>query len=199
MRKLLCISWLILIAAVSHGDWSSGNSWESNGGTIIGDRTITGDLTVGGRLMVPMGEVVFLSTTGTTVTIPSQSDGSTNMVKSTVTSSLNSISEDFDNGGSNDGSLRYTGATTRKFHCALTWSIVAATGGDAFVLGLAVNGTPVSGSKVIQTCAGTNIQGSAIHCFVQMNTNDVLTLYIGNLTAGRNVVIKSMNIFAMGM
>jgi hypothetical protein len=200
MKKLLSVfTSLVLCAGIASGDFNTGNSWDADGGTIAGDLTVNGDLTPNGRLMLPMGEISYFNTTGTTITIASQSDGSTNMVHATVASSLNSLSADFDNGGANDGSLRYTGTTTRMFHCALTWSIVAATGGDVFVLGMAVNGTPVVSSKVIQTLAGTNVQGSAIHSFVELETNDVLTLYIGNLTAGRNAVIRSINLFAMGM
>lgn len=157
------------------------------------------DQTPKGRLIVPMGEIDYFNTTGTAVTIAAQSDGSTNMVQVSLATALDAASEDFDNGGANDGTLRYIGTVTRKFHIASTWSFVAATAGDVFVLGVAVNGSVHSHGKVIQTGAGTNNNGNANHILLELEPNDELSLYVGNLTAGRNATFKTFNLFAMGM
>lgn len=164
-----------------------------------GDVTVAGDLTPTGALIVPMGEISYFAVAGTTVTIAAQSDGSTNMVVVPVVTALNAESQSFDNGGANNGRLRYTGVTTRMFHIALSWSAQAATPADVFVLGVAKNGTPVAASKVINTINGTQIQGSAIHVYFSMVTNDYIELYVGNTTAGRDIKVMTLNLFAMGM
>jgi len=153
-------------------------------------------LTPVGRLNVPMAEVAYFNTTGTAVTISAQSDGSTNMV---VIAPATTLSNDlsFDNGGADNGRLRYTGATTRTFHVAVTFSGTPATPNDVFVAGIAKGGVIDADCKVLGSSAGT--QFSALHCMVSLATNEYLELYIGNITASRNIIIKSLNIFAMGM
>lgn len=156
---------------------------------------VKGSTTPHGRLLLPMGEVSYFSTTGTLITIAAQSDGSTNMVVVNPTSTLNNDME-FDNGGSNNGRLRYTGTTTKTFHVAVTMSGTPANANDVFVFGVAKNGTVQAASKVLGSSSGT--QFSSIHLMVSLATNDYLELYVGNTTAGRNFTAKSLNIFAMG-
>jgi hypothetical protein len=144
-----------------------------------------------------MGEASYFDTTGTLVTIAAQSNGTTNMVVVAPTTTFIEC-QDFDNGGSDAGRIRYTGNETLHFHCACTWSCLAATGNDVFVLGVAKNGTVVASSKIINTLAANAVQGNAIHVIVELAKNDYLELYIGNLTAGRNATIRSLNLFAMG-
>lgn len=98
--------------------------------------------------MLPMGEVSYFNTTGTLVTISSTSDGSTNMVVVAPTSTLVNDME-FDNGGANNGRLRYTGAVSKTFHIAVTLSGTPATVNDIFVFGVAKNGTVQATSKVL--------------------------------------------------
>jgi len=157
------------------------------------------DQTPAGRLVVPMGEIDYFDTTGTAVTIGSQSDGSTNLVKVAPATALSAGSYAFDNGGADNGRLRYTGAVTRMFHIACSWSFVAATAGDVFVLAIAKSGTPSTTGKVIQTGAGTNNNGNANHIMLELAQNEYIELFVGNLTAGRNATFKDVNLFAMGM
>jgi len=145
----------------------------------------------------PMGEVSYFNTTGTAVTISAQSDGSTNMVKVAPVTSGN-FHYQFDNGGANDGRLRYTGSETLFFHIALTWSAKGAAN-NRFVLGVAKNGSVIASGKVIQDLTTTSVQGSAIHVAVSMVTNDYLELFVGNLSAVNNVTVLTLNLFAMGM
>jgi hypothetical protein len=158
--------------------------------------TITGDVTPQGRLMVPMGEVAYFNTTGTSVTIGSQSNGATNMVVVAPTSTLTNDME-FDNGGADTGRMRYTGATTKVFHVAVTLSGTPTQPNDVFVFGIAKNGTVDPDCRVLGSASGT--QFSALHCMVTLATNQYLEAYVGNTSAGRNITIKSLNLFAMGM
>src|SRR5574341_1740111 len=147
----------------------------------------------------PMGEVSYYSATGTVITISAQSNGSTNMVKAAPTTDFTSLTRGFDNGGANNGRLRYIEGPTRMFHCALTWSLSAATANDQFVLAAFKNDALVAESRVINTLASAAIGGSAIHAFVEMATNDYIELFVGNLSGARNATIYTLNIFAMGM
>jgi hypothetical protein len=150
----------------------------------------------------PMGEISFFNGTPKIITISSQSNGSTNMVLCNPTSALttNMMGMGFDNGGANTGRLRYTGATTRIFHVACTISVGPVTSNDQFVFGVARNGTVLSTSKVIQkTNNSGEIMSTALHVMVTLAQNEYLELYVGNMTAGRNVEIYSLNFFALGM
>jgi hypothetical protein len=155
------------------------------------------DQTPAGRLILPMGEIDYFDTTGTAVAIASQSDGATNLVEVAPVTALSAASHEFEQ--SANGRLRYTGAVTRMFHIACSWSFVAATAGDVFVLVVSKSGTPSTTGKVIQTGAGTNNNGNANHVMLELATGDYLSLFVGNLTAGRNATFKTVNLFAMGM
>lgn len=164
-----------------------------------GNISNSGTITPGGRLMIPMGEISYFSTTGTTVTISGTSDGSSNMVVVNPTTTLNNDME-FDNGGSNNGRLRYTGATTRTFHVACTISYSAAVANQNGVFGVAKNGTVVAASKILPFLGlATDTRSTALHLMVSLATNDYLELYVGNTTASNNITIKTLNLFAMGM
>ena len=143
--------------------------------------------------------------TGTAITISAQSNGLTNMVKVNPTTAITVFDMDistsgnhFDNGGANNGTMRYVAEDTYHFHIACTWSASPATGGDIFVFGVAKNGTVLTPSRIIQTLTGSETQGNAIHVATTMGDTDYIELYVGNLTAARNVTIKTVNLFAMG-
>jgi len=159
--------------------------------------TAYGPFTPHERLMLPMGEVSYFSTTGTAITITTQSDGSTNMVVVPVVTTGN-FDLEFDNGGANNGRLRYTGAVTKVFHVACSWSL-SGTGGDIFVVGVAQNGSVIAASKVLQTEATNARNGNALHVVATLETNDYLELYIGNTSDTSDPTVYSLNLFAMGM
>jgi len=147
----------------------------------------------------PMGEVNYFSMTGTAVVIASQSDGSTNMVKAAPISTGN-FACGFDNGGADNGRLRYIGAATRDFHVAMSWSVLGgAAPVDLLVVGVAKNGSVVAGSKVLQGVSNTQVQGNALHVMVTLATNDYLELFFGNTTDTDDLTLYSLNLFAMGM
>ncbi|SHG26044.1 hypothetical protein SAMN05443549_10330 [Flavobacterium fluvii] len=150
----------------------------------------------------PMGEISFFNGIPKIITISSPSNGSTNMVLCNPATALttNMMGVGFDNGGANTGRLRYTGATTRVFHVACTISVGPIASNDQFVFGIARNGTVLSTSKVIQkTNNSGEIMSTALHIMVTLAQNEYLELYVGNMTAGRNVEIYSLNFFALGM
>src|SRR3990167_6028419 len=167
--------------------------------TKFGATELTGNMTCTARLLVPMAEVSYFDTTGTTITIAAASDGSTNMV---VCNPATTLDNDlgFDNGGSNNGRLRHTGTVTKKFHIACTVSITSTSANDTFVMGLAKNGTVDPNCKVIQkiTTSG-DTQSTSLHCMMELATNDYVEMYVGNMTDADDFIIKTLNIFAMGM
>lgn len=148
----------------------------------------------------PMGEVSYFDMTGTSIAIAAQSDGSSNMVKVNPTTTLSSLCEDFDNGGANDGRLRYTGRKTKLFHVACTISLAPSAAADTFVFGVAKGGTVIAASKVLYKVLNAgDTRSTALHVFVQLATNEYLELYVGNTTDADDLTIKSVNLFAMGM
>lgn len=165
-----------------------------------GNLKINGGTVPVGRLIVPMGEISYFDTTGTTITISGTSDGSTNMVVVNPTTALSSGVYEFDNGGSNNGRLRYTGTTTKMFHVACTVSIASSGVNDVFVMGIAKGGTVIATSKVMNkiTAAG-DTQSTALHVMAELATNEYIELYVGNMTDTDNLVIKTLNLFAVGM
>jgi len=145
------------------------------------------------------GEASYFSTTGTTIDIIAQSDGSSNMVKVGPTTTFTAFSN-FDNGGADNGRIRYIGTYPDTFHVAVTISVASSAPNDSFVYGIAKNGVVLSTSKVIQkiTTAG-DTKSTALHVAVTLNTNDYLELYVGNLSSTNDAIAKTVNVFALGM
>ena len=164
------------------------------------DNTFSGTNTFDGKVELPMGEVSYFNTTGTGVTISAQSDGSTNMVKCSVTSVLSDPCSCFDNGGANNGRLRYVETVTKDFHIACTISIAPEEANDTFVFGVAKNGTIIDSCKVlVKVLNAGDTRSTALHAFTSLATNDYLELYVGNTTDAGDVTIKTLTLFAMGM
>lgn len=149
-----------------------------------------------GRLRFPMGQIDYFNLTGTVITIGAQSDGSTNLVDLNMTTATAGLGQ-FDNGGANDGKLRYLGASPLHFHIAFTCSGTPQTGNDEFVFVYAIDGVPQTVGKVVGSFGST--QFTASHLMVTLNPNEVLSMKIGNITAGRNFTVQSFNLFALGM
>ncbi len=157
---------------------------------------VTGTTTPTGRVVLPIGQVGYFNTTGTLTTIASASDGTTNLVALAPTTTA-TIDTGFDNGGSNNGALRYTGATTKYADIAVTASGTPATDNEVFVFAIAKNGTAIDGCQVLGTLIGT--RPVALHCVTTLAQNDVITLKAGNTTAGHDLTVKSLNIQALLM
>lgn len=148
----------------------------------------------------PMGEIRYFSTTGTRIFITNQSNGSSNMVKCAPTTTFDGLGE-FDNGGSNNGRLRYTGKNTKTFHiaCTISGDLNSSTN-VTFVFGIAKNGTVVNASKVLNRIASTtDTQSTSLHLMITMAPNDYLELYVGNITSTADFQFMTLNLFALGM
>lgn len=152
------------------------------------------------RLLLPMGEISYFDITGTAVVITTQSDGSTNMVKAAPATALSSGGMEFDNGGANNGRLRYTGTATKMFHVACTISVAPAGANDTFVFGVAKGGTVIATSKVLlQAINASQPRSTALHVMIELATNEYLELFVGNTTDADDCTVHSLNLFAMGM
>lgn len=155
---------------------------------------------IGGLEYAPMGEISFFNISGTsTGAFPAvTTDGIANMIKCNVATAFNGSI--FDNGGANDGRLRYTGDEMKHFHIACTISISPSSNNQNLVFAVAKNGVVIPASRVIQRTGTTSdIQSTAIHVSVHMMKNDYLELYAGNISGTSAVNIHSINLFAMGM
>jgi hypothetical protein len=148
----------------------------------------------------PMGEISYFSTSGTPINISTQSNGSTNMVVCRPTTTLLNRGE-FDNGGSNNGKLRYTGKNTKIFHIACTISGTL-TGGTnkTLVFGIAQSGTIKDASKVLNRFSNSNdVQSTALHVMLTMAPNDYLEFYVGNISSSDDFSFRTFNLVAIGM
>ena len=73
-------------------------------------------------------------------------------------------------------------------------------GTNLYVFGVAKNGVVASACKVIQSIAVSSAtESTALHCMVSLATNDYIELYAGNLTDTDDIIVKTINLFAMGL
>jgi hypothetical protein len=147
-----------------------------------------------------MGEISFFSTTGTNIGISSASDGSSNMVVCRPITTLLNRGE-FDNGGSNNGRLRYTGKDTKIFHIACTISGTLKAGTNkTLVFGIAQSGTIKNASKVLNRFSSSNdVQSTSLHVMLTMAPNDYLDFYVGNISSSDDFSFRTFNLVAIGM
>lgn len=148
----------------------------------------------------PMGEISYFSLTGANINITTQSDGTTNMVVCSPTTTLLNRGE-FDNGGSDIGRLRYTGKNTKTFHIASTISGTLISGSSkTLVFGIAKNGSVQSNSKVLNRFSSTgDVQSTSMHAMLTLAPNDYLELYVGNISGSENFSFRTFNLVAIGM
>jgi hypothetical protein len=148
----------------------------------------------------PMGEISYFSTTGAIIGISSASDGSSNMKVCRPTTTLLNRGE-FDNGGSNNGRLRYIGKSTKIFHIACTISGTLDSGTNkTMVFGIAQNGTIKTSSKVLNRISNTtDVQSTSLHVMLTMAPNDYLDFYVGNISSSDDFSFRTFNLVAIGM
>ena len=148
----------------------------------------------------PMGEISYFSTTGANINITNQSNGSTFMVVCNPTTTLLNRGE-FDNGGSNNGRLRYIGKNTKTFHIACTISGTLISGSNkTLVFGIAKSLSVQSSSKVLNRFSNTgDVQSTSMHAMLTLAPNDYLELYVGNISSTDNFSFRTFNLVAIGM
>lgn len=79
-------------------------------------------------------------------------------------------------------------------------SVASSAPNDVFVYGIAVNGNVLPNSKVIQKITNTgDTKSTALHVATTLNPNDYVELYVGNISGANDAVVKTVNIFALGM
>jgi hypothetical protein len=148
----------------------------------------------------PMGEISYFNTTGTTIGISSASDGSSNMkVCRPLTVLLNR--GEFDNGGSNNGRLRYIGKNTKTFHiaCTISGTLVSGTN-KTLVFGIAKNNAVATSSKVLNKFSSvSDVQSTSLHVMLTMAPNDYLDFYVGNISSSDDFSFRTFNLVAIGM
>lgn len=141
------------------------------------------------------GQLYFFDLLGTDITISGTSDGSTNMVKINVATAL-SQEVNFNNGGSDNGRIKYTGVPTIKCTIAATIGFTTFINADAYVFCIAKTGTTDNSTRNIYTSrTTTDLDSVAITGMVELATNDYVELYVGNMTEISNIKIKSLNLW----
>lgn len=192
----------VRLASGNYVDLTSNQMMIGGMKTFTNGVTVNGMLMPQGRLMLPMGEISYFNYTGFNVPITSTMTspgalGTDNMVKinPTVTSFVN---DGFGTG--TNSRLTYTGATTRYFHIALSFSYQSVSGNDTFVFGVAKNGVVQNSSKMfITTGLQGNDQSTALHVLLSLALNDYIEFYVGNTEDADDVLMTSFNFVAIGM
>lgn len=150
-----------------------------------------------GTIINAYGGVHYFNLTGTTQTLTGTSDGTTNTYKVTVSTALASSSLNFDNGGADNGRLRYTGAVSNVFQITARMALEGASTGD-FVVSIAKNGAVVSETRQL-TAVNTNndIENVEVCAILTLLTNEYVEVFIGRTGGTLNPVVHSLAIEAV--
>ena len=169
------------------------NAVNIGGGRLAVDSAqINGPLNYAGVKSHWMGEVYMVGN-ATATTIASTA----NYVKVAGTTIIGN-NMGFDNGGGISNRLRYTGAVTRMFHVAVSFSFSTASNSQNVEFAVFKNGVRID-SSVQETKTGTagDVQSTALHVVATLATNDYLEVFCRNLSTASNVTVKNLNFFAM--
>jgi hypothetical protein len=147
---------------------------------------------------LPVGELSYFSTTGSLVSINASTiDGSTNMFLCNPLTTLSTNNFDFsltDNAG-----LKYTGKTTKSFRISATVSALPSTSGAYIYQLKKTNSSFLATSRIIENMIISEHKSSRIEVFTTLEPNDSIELWIGKIGGTGNVLIKSLNLFAVGI
>jgi len=159
------------------------------------------DLIASGIGVAAYGGLYFFSLTAPvtpTISVVT-SDGLDNMVKIDPVTSMNTSSTNFDNGGSNDGRLRYTGTDSRNFFVVATLSVANAAL-EPLVFAIAKQGVVEPSSRVqcVMTSA-TDVALVTVTALVTLTANQYVEVVVGNTTNLVSADIYSMSISATKM
>lgn len=155
----------------------------------------------------PLGEIYYFDLSGNnyqpTSSVSTTSTGLDNLLILTPPSTtLAAGNRGFDQ--LNNGRLRYTGPETVFCHTAATVSIASTAGNNVNVvmaIGRLTLGVPTiqPSSRVIFRTSTSSIHSTAIHSYIQLNTNDELAVYFGSLSTNQQIDIHGVNLFTMCM
>jgi hypothetical protein len=98
------------------------------------------------------------------------------------------------------GQLRYIGAADRVVHIAASWSATSAGNAKIYRVAVAKTGTPIAVSEVQRKiAAGADVGSSAAHAFIDVSTNDYISLMVANASDTTDVTMLTLNLFCMDM
>lgn len=158
---------------------------------VTGSTKLDGDLDYTGVKSHWMGEVYMVGNATATVIA-----STANYVKAAGTTIIGN-NMGFDNGGVSNR-LRYTGAITRMFHVAVSFSFSAASNSQNVEFAVFKNGVRIDSSvQETKTGAAGDVQSTALHVVATLATNDYLEVFCRNLSTASNVTVKNLNFFAM--
>lgn len=99
-----------------------------------------------------------------------------------------------------NGQLRYTGAADRYCHIAASVSFTVDGSNDVLEVAVAKNGTVIAVSKVQRKVGtGADVGSTALHAFIDVTTNDYLTVVVRNVTEAADPTFSTLNLFVMDM
>jgi hypothetical protein len=153
---------------------------------------VTGKIIAVGNYVPSRGKISYFDLTGALISIATTSDGTNNFVHinpTTVTGDLNT----FDNGGANDGHLRYMGGQPKFFQIEATISISPIVDFNTFIFALAKNETILSSSKVLfRSRTSTDIDVITIHDTIELVQGDEICISVANTTSNADITVKSL-------
>jgi len=138
------------------------------------------------------GEISVTATSSTTIA----TSNSFVVVAGTYTLSGNASNWDMNS----NGQLRYIGAASRVAHIASSLSFSTVGNSKVIEIAVAKNGTVVAPSTVSRkTGTGGDVGSTAVHAFIDVDTNDYLDVRVANTTDDTNLTVEKLNLFAMDM
>lgn len=175
------------------GNFGIGTSSPSAKLDVVGNTELNGDLAYTGNLSHSMGEIYWNDNATAT------SISTANTYTKVAGTSVLSVNTNFDNDGGTSNRLRYTGATTRMFHVAVSVSFTTANNSQEIAFRVVKNGTTQlnAGTAVRKTGTGTDIGSTALHVVAELATNDYIELFTENRTGTSDPTVVEMNMVAM--
>jgi hypothetical protein len=141
------------------------------------------------------GQISYLDiVVSTPITVLGASDGIINFAKINPTTTL-SCDVNFDNGGSNNGTLRYIGLRTTNYIISATISYEPTITGDKYIFSFAKNSVLIDSSKIINDVALTGNKNSvSLSCIAELTTNDTIDIYVANLLNANGLTVFTFNL-----
>ena len=97
-----------------------------------------------------------------------------------------------------NGQLRYIGVAARVVHIASSVSFTTAGNLKLVKIRIAKNGTPIAVTEVQRhVSTGADVGSTALHGFIDVVTNDYISLEIANATDDTNITMETLNLFGM--
>jgi len=142
----------------------------------------------------PTGEINYFDLVGAVITIGAISDGQTNLVQVDPPTTLNTTGGMyFDNGGANDGTLRYQAVdgTPRVCQIVVTFNGLPANINDDIVFCLQVDGNLILNNRILW--GGNSRNSNATLSYIgALAQGDTIRLLVGNMNAARDVTCHGL-------